>query len=203
MATSNLPTIDKFNCEGDAASLTLRWLQWKRALNIYLTASNIDSLETKKAILLHSGRIGLQDIFYRIRELQESGNATDNIVYDISIKKLDNYFSPRKNLLYERHLFRLLRQENGEKFNQFILRLRNQAEKCYFTNSNEHIIDQVIEKCQMTELRRKLLIMNYDEINLNNIIMEANILEAVDQQLQSENKKNVSGAEVINIKVMT
>lgn len=50
-----------------------------------------------------------------------------------------------------------MKQEEGEKFEKFVLRLRTQAEKCGFKNKEEHLIDQVTEKCKPVDLRKKIL----------------------------------------------
>nr|CAH7763371.1 unnamed protein product [Callosobruchus chinensis] len=116
----------------------------------------------------------------------ESGDDTGNEVdvYKIAVEKLSEYFHPRQSKIYERHLFRLTKQEEGEKFEKFLVRLRNQASKCKFTNIEEHLVDQIVEKCTSVELRKKILSIG-DSISLEGIINEANALEAVNKQLES------------------
>lgn len=75
-----------------------------------------------------------------------------------------------------------MKQEKGEKFDKFVQRLQYQAEKCSFTNTIENIIDQITEKCLLKELKQKIL--TNDNINLDNIIVEANKLEAVHRQIE-------------------
>nr|CAI5819945.1 unnamed protein product [Callosobruchus analis] len=71
-----------------------------------------------------------------------------------------------------------------------MIRLRNQAEKCGFDRSkiDEHLIDQITEKCTSMELRKKILTEG-DSITLEKIIIEANTLEAVKHQLGEYEKK--------------
>ncbi|KAJ8915716.1 hypothetical protein NQ315_000650 [Exocentrus adspersus] len=104
-------------------------------------------------------------------------------VYKTAITKLNEYFLPKQSKIYERHLFRLTKQEDGEKFDKFLVRLRNQSSKCKFSNEEEHLIDQIVEKCTSVELRKKILAIG-DNINLETIISEANVLEAVNRQLE-------------------
>lgn len=117
--------------------------------------------------------------------------AKDVDVYKVAFNKLDEYFSPKQSKIYERHLFRLIKQEEGEKFEKFLLRLRNQAGKCRFTNNDEHLIDQIVEKCNLTELRKKILSAG-DTITFDQIVIEANTLEAVGKQLENFNKKDLT-----------
>lgn len=54
------PSLDKFDCEGEAGSVDIRWVKWKHALNIYLEAAGIEIATKKRANLLHLG--GLRDL---------------------------------------------------------------------------------------------------------------------------------------------
>lgn len=184
---SQLPPLESFDCEGDAACVGLRWEKWKRGFEIFLLASNITDGEKKRATLLHVGGLPLQEIYYNIPDVDQSGNDTD--LYKIAIKKLDDYFSPKQSKTYERHLFRLLKQEPGEKFDKFLLRLRRQGAKCKFSNEQDNLIDQIVEKCSSKELRKKILTLG-DDVNLDQIVTSANAIEAVDRQLNGYDLPN-------------
>ena len=107
---NTLPNLEVFSLEGESTSVGLRWEKWKRAFKIYLEAASIDSSTKKRATLLHFGGIELQEIFYNLPGANvESSN--DNDVFSIAIEKLDEYFSPKQSKVYERHIFRLLKQE--------------------------------------------------------------------------------------------
>ncbi|XP_053607193.1 uncharacterized protein K02A2.6-like [Plodia interpunctella] len=149
----------------------------------------------KKAALLHFGGLDLQEIFYNLPGADvEPSEGTD--VFKIAISKLDAYFAPKQCTLYERHVFRLIQQEPTEKFEKFVLRLRQQADKCEFKNKEEHIVDQVIEKCFSNELRRKILKIG-DEMTLDRAINEANALETVNKQME-EFEKGKTPEQTIN-----
>nr|CAI5856860.1 unnamed protein product [Callosobruchus analis] len=96
---STLPGIKQFRCEGDPLSLGTRWDKWKRALQIYLAASDIEDSTRKCAILLHSGGIALQEIFYSIPEADVDPNQ-DVDVFDAALKRLDEYFLPKNKVNY-------------------------------------------------------------------------------------------------------
>lgn len=53
-------------------------------------------------------------------------------MFKSAIEKLDTYFAPKQSKVYERHVFRLIKQEENEKFDKFLVRMRQQANKCYF-----------------------------------------------------------------------
>ena len=73
-------------------------------------------------------------------------------------KVLDEHFSPKANIQYERHIFYQMKQENSESVDQFVIRLTHQAENCNFgSKRTEQLCDQVMDKCRSSGLRRKLL----------------------------------------------
>lgn len=167
---AQLPVVlDKFNCEGEPASLDSSWERWKSALEIYLLVSNIESLVKKRTTLLHIGGLTLQEVYYNIPETDaEEAERVD--VYKIAVKKrTDEYFSPKQSKIYERHVFRIMRQEDEQIFENFLLRLRTQAEKYQFKDKGKHLIDQITEKCSSVELRKKI-VSRGDNITLNNIV---------------------------------
>lgn len=188
-ATSMLPNLDHFDCEGDPTSVGARWERWKRALEIYLVAANIESSEKKLATLLHVGGLPIQDVYYNLPAADSHNSTSDLDVYKEALGKLDNYFSPKQSCVYERYLYRLIKQEQGEQFEKFLLRLRNQADKCKFIDKDTHLIDQITEKCSSTDLRKKIL-EGGDSFTLDAIIAKANALEAVTRQLEHFNHPN-------------
>lgn len=65
-SSSLLPGLEQFDCIGDTTSVGVRWEKWKRALDIYLLATGITESVKKRAILLHFGRIALQDVYHLV-----------------------------------------------------------------------------------------------------------------------------------------
>lgn len=181
---TSIPVLENFDCTGDPHSVGVRWEKWKRAFELFLQAANISDPTKQRATLLHCGGLALQEIYYNLPEIN-TGNVSDNTteVYKNTVLKLDEYFFPRSSRVFKRHVFRLIKQEPQEKFDQFILRLRNQATKCDFKNLDEYLIDQITEKCTLAELRKKILTKG-DSFSLEDIIREANTLETVNKQLE-------------------
>lgn len=54
---AGLITLEPFNCEGSTSSQNVKWEHWKRALFIYLEATNIKNPVKKRATLLHTAGI--------------------------------------------------------------------------------------------------------------------------------------------------
>lgn len=187
---AHLPILESFDCEGDLTSLGSRWEKWKRALEIFLLAISVEDHAKKRATLLHSGGLALQEIYYNLPGAHVE--TTDGVdVFKIAISKLDEYFSPKQSFLYERHMFRLMKQEPDEKFDKFVVRLRHQSKKCKFSDANENLVDQITEKCTSAKLRKKILLLG-DTVTIEKIITEANALETVERQLTNFDGKPIN-----------
>lgn len=192
-------TLEKFECNGEASSVGCRWEIWKRSLNIYLEAANVQTAKQKLASLLHWGGPELQEIFYNIPGANVvEGEGID--VFKVAVEKLDEYLAPKQSKRFERHIFRQIKQEDNEKFEKFIVRLRQQAAKCQFLDTNDQLIDQITEKCSSEDLRRKIL-KSGDDVTLDQIIKEANVLEVVSRQIENFGSKERNTLDVNKIDV--
>ncbi|XP_013167322.1 PREDICTED: uncharacterized protein K02A2.6-like [Papilio xuthus] len=193
---NQLPPPEKLDIEGNSTSAGLRWEKWKRSLQIYLEATDITVPAKKRAILLVLGGSSLQEIFYNLPGADiEAGENVD--IFKVAISKLDEYFLPKQNKTFERHIFRLTKQDEGESFEKFLIKLRDQAAKCKFEKPEEHIIDQILEKSLSSELRRKMLTMG-EEITLDKVITVANTLEIVNYQLECYEQKEKNNTNEVN-----
>lgn len=115
---NQIPVLEAFDCVGETSSLATRWEKWKRGLNIYLQTTGITEAAKKRATLLHTGGLALQDVYFNIPGAHiEASESVD--VYNVAIEKLNEYFAPKQSNLFERHVFRLMNQEPGEKFDAF------------------------------------------------------------------------------------
>lgn len=91
-----------------------------------------------------------------------------------------------RNRNYERHLFRQVIQKSDERFVDFVLRLRIQAKRCEFDRydyreSDDRIIEQIVEACKSSELRRQILAK---DMSLEEIVSLGTTLADVQQQVK-------------------
>ena len=70
----------------------------------------------------------VQEIYFTLAAENERAN------FQATVRVLDDCFVPKANILFERHLFWQIVQENGETSDQFICRLCQQAIN-YFQNN--------------------------------------------------------------------
>ena len=85
---------------------------------------NITNDKQKRALLLYQAGEATQEIF---ETLPETGDD-----YATAQAKLDQYFSPKKNVNYQVFQFRQAVQQPGETVDQFVTRLRKLAATCEF-----------------------------------------------------------------------
>lgn len=177
-----------FDPNGDQGSVFPRWERWLRAVELYFTGKNVTAPKQKKALLLHFGGFELQDVFYAIPGADTV--AAEEDAYDKTRTALNDYFKPKTNKTYERHIFRGLAQRDEETMNQFVTRLRQQAKNCEFVSIDEEIKDQIVEKCRSVKVKKRIL--EQGDMTLNQVIEMAQAHEATTVQLKTMEVETVS-----------
>lgn len=78
-------------------------------------------------------------------------------VHKTAVEELNTYFTPKRNTVFERHLFRRVKQSTGETLDQFHVRLRKLASTYEFKNIEEELISQITEGTSSIRLCRNAL----------------------------------------------
>ncbi len=110
----DLPAVPPFSVS-DHRTLAQRWEKWTKSLDYYLRASGVTDQKQKRAVLLHLA--GPDEIF---ETLPDTGDD-----YKTALEKLNEYFKPKKNIPFERHVFRQAFQQPDESMDAFVTRLRS------------------------------------------------------------------------------
>jgi hypothetical protein len=139
----------------------------------------------KVALLLHSGGMELQELYYMLKPESEDNNLQE------CLNTLDAYFTPKVNVAFERHMFRQMQQKENETMDQFVCRLRQKSISCEFTNIDEAIRDQIIEKCRDPKLHRKFL-EKTGTVTLLVLQDTARVHETVNTQMQSMDRSDTN-----------
>ena len=138
-----------FDCS-DSSGIAARWERWLRAFELFAEGEGITNHGQKKALLLHTAGMSVQDIFFTVPEETEETEGTN--VFVNAISALNKHFKPQTtNVPYERLVFRETKQSVSETVEQYITRLRQKAHTCEFGETcEEQIRDQVISGCIRT-----------------------------------------------------
>lgn len=186
--------IKPFDMVADRSRLPTEWQKWKRELERYFDASGIVSQWEKRSVMLHLAGPDIQEIFDHLPGVNDIPQVLiDPPYYDVAIQKLDAHFEPMRRKNYERHLFRQILQKTDERFADFVLRLRIQAKRCEFDKYDvrevdDRIIEQIVEGCKSTELRRHILAK---DLNLEEIVTLGTTLADVHEQVKQLDRDQV------------
>ena len=138
----------------------------------------------KRAFLLYQAGEATQEIF---DTLEETGDD-----YKTAIEKLDEYFTPKKNVDYEIFQFRQAKQNNGETTDQFATRLRKLAAHCEFHDLDQEIKTAIIQNGQSKHLRRFAL--RQDKVTLKDLLSKARALENSEREAKGIEEKLASAS---------
>ena len=109
----DIPTIQPFDCKGDSNKLLPLWVKWKKCFEYYVTAVGVTDDSQKQALLLlHLIGSDGQEIFDTL------GNTGNTFVE--ALEKLDKYFMPKCNIIYERCVFLSSLQRENETIDMFV-----------------------------------------------------------------------------------
>ncbi|XP_062541036.1 uncharacterized protein K02A2.6-like [Armigeres subalbatus] len=172
----------------------IEWSKWLRSFETMIRASRIEDDEWKRDLLLHYAGPSVQQLFDTLPEIPGTEmrgpllhieHYTPNMtIYEEARAKLNDFFLPKENSTYERHLLRQMKQRAGESIDAFTIRLRVQAERCGFDDKvEENVKDQIIQNCQSATLRRDLL--KRGDASLEEVLSIAKIFETVAEQEKS------------------
>ena len=167
----------------------------ERRFNLYVTGKGVSDDGQKRALFLHVAGTDVKEIYFTLAA--DAVSAT----FEETVKVLDDYFVPKANIPFERHLFRQIVQESEETVDQFICRLHQRAINCEFgENKNNYICDQVIEKSYLSKLHQKFL-EKEEALTLDDLLRIARSQEAVDRQLKQYGTDQVNNqlADKVNV----
>lgn len=184
----------QFDYAAHTDDVGVEWRKWLLSFETMIRASRIEDEDWKKDLLLHYAGPNVQQLFGTLPELpgEEMRGPLINIEhytpsmtsYEEACARLNEFFLPKENSTYERHILRQMKQRLGESIDAFTVRLRVQAERCGFDDRmEEHIKDQIIQTSQPDTLRRDLL--KRGDASLEEIVNVVKIYETVAKQDKS------------------
>lgn len=191
--------LGQLNITSNAVTTFEAWNKWKRSLSYFIDSKAIKDALQKKAILLHKGGPALQEIFASLEKVHEAEALAAKDQFAFALNILDTHFRPTVNRSYERYMFRLIRQDS-DSIEQYVVRLRQQADNCNFTDVNQEIADQIIFGTSRPEFRTKILENRLE--SLDKIVELGKLLESVSLQSRQlaetdQGSSNVSSTDTV------
>lgn len=133
------------------------WPQWRDHFTYYMKATkkNKEEPATQVAVLLTA--MGKEAISVYKTFCWAEDDDKDKL--DTVLKAFDNYFKPKRNVIYERFIFLQRKQKPGATFESFYTDLLRLVETCdYHAEEKGNIIrDQVVMNISSDTIREKLL----------------------------------------------
>ena len=135
-----IPSIPPFNLHGGQNSVSQRRTKWKKQRQYFILASGVNDDALENALLLHMVGQETQDIYDTLNMEEREGT-----LYKTLLEGLDQHFCIKKNIAFERLIFRTAKQLEKESVEQYITQLQQLAQYCEYGNEIENnIIDQII-----------------------------------------------------------
>ena len=164
-------------CTGNTAT---NWKVFKEAYTDFATATELTNKddEIQAATLKTVMGKECRQILSRL-ELSNADKKRPNKI----LEKLEEYFAPTRNVLYERYLFHAAQQQCNETVDQFMIRLRHLAETCKFGALHDEMLrDRLVLGCRDKGARARLF--REKDCSLKKALEALQISEATQEQLK-------------------
>ena len=181
MANCQLPPPDAMVCTESVAE---NWKVFKEAYNDFATATQLTEKgdEIQAATLKTVMGKECRQILSCLELSNEDKKKPSKI-----LEKLEEYFAPTRNVLYERYLFHSAQQQPNENVDQYISHLRHLAESCKFGALHDEMVrDRLVLGCHDKGAKARLF--REKECTLKKALEALQISEATKEQL-----KNIGG----------
>ena len=142
----------------ESTNLSEACAKWKRSMQYYLVATCKDKSEDEEVAVFMCtiGRRG-QDIIETF-EFEMDKDGEDIVTVRMLFQKFEQYCTPRKNLIVERHRFLTRNQEQSETIDQYVTELKTLATSCEWGDIKDDLIcSRIVSGVVSTRVRERLL----------------------------------------------
>ena len=136
-------------------SVSENWRQWIQQFRLYSNATGRDkkSEEIQCSTLLTVAGEEAVEVYKTFDFPKEETNKTE-----ILIKKFERYFTPKKNVTFERHVFNTRNQGTSEKIDSYVTEHRKLAKACEFAQLHDSLIkDRIVCGIKSDDVKARLL----------------------------------------------
>ena len=179
--TSTVVPLNSYQVQGPepfSFSSPSEWPKWKRRFERFRIASGLVSKTEEEQVntLIYLMGDTADDIL-----LSLAVSDVELKKYDVVLKKFEDHFIVKRNLIYERSRFNSRQQEEGEAVDDFITSLYSLSEHCNYGNLKDELIrDRIVVGVRNRQLAEKMQLD--DSLTLEKAIKMARQHEAVKRQ---------------------
>ena len=106
MTRVQMPGVQPFKCLGDPNTVAQNWVEEIKSFEYFLSASGIRNDARQNAMLLHMVGPETREVFETL--------VPEDETYEKALEALDEHFSVKKNVPFERSVFHQARQKSSE-----------------------------------------------------------------------------------------
>ena len=171
----------KFNPPKEFDFLPENWPEWISRWSRFRTVSKLNTEEEGVQIdsLIYSMGTRAESIFSSL------GLGEDEVGVYIAVKQaFEEYFAPRRYIIYERAKFFRRVQAEGESVEQFIRALNESADRCEFPDRATQIRDRIVVGMRDQTVSREMQRMDIDLLTEAKAVSMARQAEEVERQMR-------------------
>jgi hypothetical protein len=156
------------------------WKNWAQRFDIYCVASETNKKPEEVQVARFLSCLGEDALnIFNTFGLSDGDKKKMTVVR----KKFDDYFTPRRNVVFERFQFWKHIQQPGESIDAFVTTLRLRARTCEFGEQEDSLIrDRIVLSCTDARVQERLL--REPELTLDKSLELCCAAEAAQQQLR-------------------
>lgn len=141
---------DPFN--SNATNLDLEWKRFRQEFEIYLMAAALD-VKSKRSVALLLNIMGREAL-----QIYNSFSPTGTEKLESILQKFEEHFTPKKNVIFERFKFNQILQKRGQKFEDYIIELKNAVKTCEYKDQVDELVrDRVVIGITCKSLQERML----------------------------------------------
>ena len=166
----------------DGNNVADAWEMFYEQFEWYLCAIGLDGASDMRKISLFLNVAGAeaQRIFGTFTFV---GETEDPKKYADVINKFTNFCMPKKNLVYERYVFNICVQKEGQNVDSYVTELRHKAQTCDYGELKDSLIrDRIVVGINSTQLKEKML--QDKDLSLESAISRCKSAEMTQRQMQ-------------------
>lgn len=175
--------------KGEDSTRFIRWEKYIRDVKLNIEINDIVAERQRLYFLAIAGPY-IQELDEQLavydQSKDEDVNKDKKSSFEQLLWRLERHFKPKYNEAMEKVLFRQIKQEENEDIENFIVKLRNQAKRCKFSNEDDEIKTQIIVNCRSQKLREKLL---EKDLELHEIVQIARLSEMKQRYFSEQDEK--------------